>query len=207
MRYLLLLLSGFFLPSAAEAAGFGGIYFMENPPVRILAKLERRGERVVGIIEFGGRARINLLGVTQDNLARGSATSRDGAGAFEAQVEGDTLSITITQVKDRNQRADPLSLVMQRSDLSTAGPAEVIREWLITGLTRISALTTVLRVHLEEIRCSAGTDPSCTKPAGRPPAEEISRPTGAMKTNASMVSGARKMAIAGSVSRTAATIK
>lgn len=190
----------------AQAAGFGGIYIIENPQVRILANLERGGERVVGIIEFGGRVRINLVGTIQGNLARGSATSRDGTGAFEAQVEGDTLSMTIAQPGDRNQRAARLSLVLQRSDLSTAEPAEAIRDWLITGLIRISESAMMLRLYLQNLRCSAGTDPSCTKEAGRPPAA-AGRSTGAIVSNANMPYRVRSMAHAGSGSSASAALE
>ena len=190
----------------AQAAGFGGIYIIENPQVRILANLESGGERVVGIIEFGGRVRINLVGTIQGNLARGSATSRDGTGAFEAQVEGDTLSMTIAQPGDRNQRAARLSLVLQRSDLSTAEPAEAIRDWLITGLIRISESAMMLRLYLQNLRCSAGTDPSCTKEAGRPPAA-AGRSTGAIVSNANMPYRVRSMAHAGSGSSASAALE
>ena len=190
----------------AQAAGSGGIYIIENPQVRILANLERGGERVVGIIEFGGRVRINLVGTIQGNLARGSATSKDSTGAFEAQVEGDTLSLTIAQTGDRNQRAARLSLVLQRSDLSTAEPAEAIRDWLITGLIRISESAMMLRLYLQNLRCSAGTDPSCTKEAGRPPAA-AGRSTGAIVSNANMPYRVRSMAHAGSGSSASAALE
>ena len=205
MQYFLLL-AGFILASAAQAAGFGGIYIIENPQVRILANLERGGERVVGIIEFGGRVRINLVGTIQGNLARGSATSKDGTEAFEAQVEGDTLSMTIAQPGDRNRRAARLSLVLQRSDLSTAEPAEAIRDWLITGLIRISESAMMLRLYLQNLRCSAGTDPSCTKEAGRPPAA-AGRSTGAIVSNANMPYRVRSMAHAGSGSSASAALE
>ena len=161
---------------------------------------------MVGIIEFGGRVRINLVGTIQGNLARGSATSRDGTGAFEAQVEGDTLSMTIAQPGDRNQRAARLSLVLQRSDLSTAEPAEAIRDWLITGLIRISESAMMLRLYLQNLRCSAGTDPSCTKEAGRPPAA-AGRSTGAIVSNANMPYRVRSMAHAGSGSSASAALE
>ncbi len=203
MQYFLLL-AGCILASAAQAAGFGGIYIMDNPQVRILANLESGGERVVGIIEFGGRVRINLVGTIQGNLARGSATSRDGTGAFEAQVEGDTLSITIAQPGDRNQRAARLSLLLQRSDLSTTEPAEAIRDWLITGVYRISESAMTLRLFLQNIRCSAGTGTSCTTEAARLPA--AGRSTGAIVSNANMAYRVRSMAHAGSGSRALATL-
>jgi len=207
MQYFLLL-AGFTLASAAQAAGFGGIYVIENPQVRILANLESSGERLVGIIELGGRARINLVGAIQGNHARGSATSKDRAGAFEAQVEGDTLGITIAQPEDRNQRAARLSLVLQRSDLSTAEPAEAIRDWLITGLNGISESAMMLRLFLHQhIRCSSGTDPSCAKEVGRPPAATAGRSSGAIVSSANRGFRVRSMAHAGSGSSASAVLE
>lgn len=205
MQYFLLL-AGFTLASAAQAAGFGGIYIVENPQVRILAKLESSGERLVGIVEVGGRVRINLVGAIQGNLARGSATSQDGAGAFEAQVEGDTLGITIAQPEDRNHRAARLSLVLQRSDLSTAEPAEAIRDWLITAVSRLSESAMMLRLFVQSIRCSAGTDPSCTQEAGRPPAA-AGRSTGAIVSSANKAYRVRSMAHARSGSSASAALE
>lgn len=206
MRYLLLPV-GFLLVCTAQAAGFGGVFFMENPQVMVLANLESRGERVVGIVEFGGRVRINLVGAMEGNLARGSATSRDGTGTFEAQVEGDTLSITISQPEGRNQRPARIPLVLQRSDLSMAEPAEAIREWLVTGVARISTSAMMLRMHLDNIRCAAGTDPFCTARAGRPQSTVAGQSTGTMMANAGIASGARGTARATSGSRTSAAIK
>lgn len=97
------------------AAGLGGTYVIDNPQGRIVAKLEEKGERLMGTIEFGGQGRVNLIGAIRSNTARGSATSKDGAGEFEAQVDGDTLSITISQKEGPNQKAARLPLVFQRA--------------------------------------------------------------------------------------------
>ena len=199
MQYFLLL-AGFILASTAQAAGFGGIYIIEDPQARILANLESSGERLVGVIDFGGRVRINVVGAVQGNRARGSATSRDGAGTFEAQVEGDTLGITIEQPENRDQRAARLSLVLQRSDLSTAKPAQALRDWMITGLNRIYWAAMMLRMYVENVRCSEVADILCPKEAEPPVVAGLS--TGAIVSSAKSTYRAR-MAQAGSVNASA----
>lgn len=120
------------------AAGLGGTYVAENQQVRVVARLYEKGARLTGTIEFGGHARINLAGVVTDNTARGSATSKDGAGEFEAAVNGDTLSVTISQKDGPNQKAARLPLLFQRAGTPDAkgsgGDPRLVGHWSYQNL-------------------------------------------------------------------------
>ena len=122
----------------AHAAGLDGSFVIQGPQGRVLAKLEVRGERLVGYVEFAGRSRINLVGSIRGNSAKGSATSRDGSGEFEAQVEGDTLNITLSQKDGPNQKAARLPLVLQREGPAPAGTApgdrRIVGHWSYQNL-------------------------------------------------------------------------
>ena len=138
MRQLTLLIAGFLQASLAHAAGLGGTYIVESQQVRIVAQLEEKGTRLTGTIEFGGQARINLLGVVIENTARGTATSKDGTGEFEAEVNGDTLSIIISQKDGPNQKAARLPLLFQRAGTPNArgsgGDARLVGHWSYQNL-------------------------------------------------------------------------
>lgn len=124
--------------SAAPAAGLGGTYVAENQQVRVIARLDEKGGRLTGTIEFGGQARINLVGVVTDNAARGSATSKDGTGEFEARVNGDTLSVIISQKDGPNQKAARLPLLFQRAGALDAkgsgGDPQLVGRWSYQNL-------------------------------------------------------------------------
>lgn len=135
---LLLALACGFSSAPVRAAGLGGTYIVETQQARVVARLEEQGARLTGTIEFGGQARINLAGVVTDNTARGSATSKDGAGEFEAQVNGDTLSITISQKDGPNQKAARLPLLFQRTGTldsrGSGGDARLVGHWSYQNL-------------------------------------------------------------------------
>ena len=105
----------------AQAAGFTGTYVIDDAQARIVVRLEEQGARLTGTIEFGGRTCINLAGPIRDNTARGSATSKDGAGEFDAQVDGGTLSIIVSQQDGPNQKAVRLPLLFQRAGATVMG--------------------------------------------------------------------------------------
>lgn len=117
----------------AIAAGLGGTYAIDGQQGRIVANLEEKGARLTGSIDFSGQSRINLVGAITGNTARGSATSKDGAGQFEAQVDGDRLSIVISQKDGPNQKAARLPLFFQRTGTQAArhgiGDPRLIGHW------------------------------------------------------------------------------
>lgn len=123
---------------SAHAAGLGGTYVAENQQVRIVATLDEKGTRLTGTIQFGGQVRINLVGVVTGQRSRGSATSKDGAGEFEAEVSGNTLSITISQKDGPNQKAARLPLVLQRAGTLEAkgsgGDPRLVGHWSYQNL-------------------------------------------------------------------------
>src|SRR5690606_24745995 len=70
------------LVAAVNAAGLGGTFSTQGAQGKVVARLEVRGERLVGYIDFAGRTRVNLVGAIQGSSARGSATSKEGIGEF-----------------------------------------------------------------------------------------------------------------------------
>ncbi len=121
------------LAAVAHAAGLDGRFVMQGTQGPIVANLQVRGQRLLGTIDFSGQARINLLGGIQGNGARGSATSTDGSGEFEARLTGDTLNIVLSQKEGRDQRAMSYALVFQRdAGLQQAGgpgDARLVGHW------------------------------------------------------------------------------
>lgn len=113
MRIAIFLASMLFICDA-EAASLPGVYVIETPQGRIVAKLEVKGEKLTGSIDFGGKTEIKLAGTTQGDAASGTASSKDGAGSFEAVVQGDTLNLTVSQQDGPNQKAAQLPLQFQR---------------------------------------------------------------------------------------------
>jgi hypothetical protein len=113
MRFLLVL-AGLWLAPLAHGAGLAGTYAMEGQAGTIIAKIEAKGTVLTGTIDFGGQVTINLVGAAKGNSGRGTASSRDGTGEFEAIVEGDILNLTISQQDGPNQRAATLPLQLQR---------------------------------------------------------------------------------------------
>jgi hypothetical protein len=136
---LFLLFASCSLASIAGAAPLDGRFVMQSARGPIVANLQVRGERLVGSIDLSGQARINLLGAIQGNAARGSATSTDGSGEFEAEVAGDTLNIVLSQKEARNQKAMSHALVFQREAAATAranapGDRRIVGHWSYQNL-------------------------------------------------------------------------
>jgi hypothetical protein len=123
--------------ACAYPAAFDGSFLIDDAQSRIVAKLEEKGERLMGTIEFGGQGRINLVGTIKNNTARGSATSKDGTGEFEARIDGDTLSLTISQKEGPNQKAARLPLLFQRAGSHAnngGGDARLVGHWSYQNL-------------------------------------------------------------------------
>jgi hypothetical protein len=99
---------------ASHAAGFTGLYAGEIAGQRSYANLQASGDKMVGSLDVGARARINLSGRIRESIASGTANSKDGTGAFEAQVEGDTLVLTISQPDGPRQKAMRITSRLQR---------------------------------------------------------------------------------------------
>jgi len=120
------------LVAAVNAAGLGGTFSTQGAQGKVVARLEVRGERLVGYIDFAGRTRVNLVGAIQGSSARGSATSKEGIGEFEAEVAGDTLNLVLSQKDGPNQRAARLPLMLQREGGTRAalgGDARLVGQW------------------------------------------------------------------------------
>lgn len=124
--------------SPAYADGLGGTFVAQGAQGRTVANLEVRGERLVGIIEFPNQARVNLIGAIRGSSARGSATSKDGSGEFDARLEGDTLHITLSQKNGPNQKAMSIAFVFQREGAgpATTGPSDrrMVGHWSYQNL-------------------------------------------------------------------------
>jgi hypothetical protein len=99
---------------AAHPAGFSGVYAGDIAGQRSYANLQVSGDKLVGSLDVGAGARINLTGRVREGIAGGFANSRDGTGAFEAQVEGDTLVLTISRPDGPKQKAMRLTSRLQR---------------------------------------------------------------------------------------------
>jgi hypothetical protein len=120
---LLTFLAGWMGVSLAQAAGLGGTYVIEGQGGTIMARLEESGRNVQGYIDLAGKTQITLSGTVSGQTAHGRAASPEGAGEFDAMVEGDILHLTLSQKDGPGQRAATLPLLLRRS---TAGSARQI---------------------------------------------------------------------------------
>ena len=111
---LLLMFAGLWFASNAGAAGLAGTYVLQGQQGPIVATIEVRGMTLTGNIDLASQGTMNLTGAVTGNRARGAVSSKDGAGTFEAAVEGDILDLTIAQEDGPNQRAARLPLRFQR---------------------------------------------------------------------------------------------
>ncbi len=118
MRLVILLLS-LVLGSAAQAAGLAGTYVLLGSDGQLVIRFEVKGIALTGAMESGDRYVVDFAGTAQGNAARGTVTSKDGAGTFEATVDGDLLNIVLSQPAGPNQQAATLPLQLRRADGST----------------------------------------------------------------------------------------
>jgi hypothetical protein len=121
------------ITGTASAAGFDGMYAGDVAGQNAIANLQASGERIVGSLDVGTQTRINLAGRIRGSQANGTANSRDGTGSFEAQVEGDTLVLTLAQPDGPKQKAFRLTVRMQRvvsgETGKAAGDTRVVGHW------------------------------------------------------------------------------
>lgn len=101
-------------PTVAHANGFAGVYAGEIAGQKVHASLEANGDRLVGSLDVGTQTSINLVGRVRGSVASGSANSKDGTGAFDAVVEGDTLALTLSQADGPKQKAGRVAMRLQR---------------------------------------------------------------------------------------------
>lgn len=102
------------LAGIASANEFGGVYSGQVAGQKAYANLQVSGDKLVGSLDVGGQTRINLIGRIRAGQASGTANSKDGTGAFEAQVEGDTLALTLSQPDGPRQKAMRITSSLQR---------------------------------------------------------------------------------------------
>ncbi len=102
------------LVCVCEAAGFPGVYALDQAYGRITAKLDQKGGRLTGTVDFMGKARMSLSGEVHGNRASGTLAAKDGTGVFEAVVQGDVLTLTIAQSSDPDGRLAGIPLQLNR---------------------------------------------------------------------------------------------
>lgn len=117
MRLVILLL-GLVLGSVANAAGLAGTYVLQGSEGQLVIRFELKGSALTGAMESGGSYVVDFVGTAQGNAARGTVTSKDGAGSFEATVDGDILNVVLSQPAGPNQQAATLPLQLRRAEAS-----------------------------------------------------------------------------------------
>lgn len=119
----MILLLGLVLGPLAQAAGLAGTYVLQGSEGQLVIRFEVKGNALTGAMESGNRYVVDFVGTAQGNAARGTVTSKDGAGTFEATVDGDILNVVLSQPAGPNQQAATLPLQLRRADASksTAG--------------------------------------------------------------------------------------
>lgn len=120
MRFVILLFSLAF-GATTHAAGLAGTYLLDGPGGQLTIRFEVKGNALTGAMETGGRYVVDFAGTTQGPTARGTVTSKDGMGTFEASVEGDVLNVVLSQPAGPNQRAATLPLQLHRAAASKSG--------------------------------------------------------------------------------------
>jgi hypothetical protein len=121
MRLLLLL--GSLVVSCiafAQVAGLAGTYVMESPGGTFVARFDVKGSLLTGTIDIAGQPLLRLSGAAKGNHSRGTIVSKDGNGEYEAVVQGDLLTLTISQQEGPNQRAASMAFQFQRADAAAA---------------------------------------------------------------------------------------
>ena len=116
-----LLLAGWLLVSSAYAqappsAELAGTYATETPRGQIVVRIQVEADRVTGTLEAPETRTIVLVGSALGRYARGTMSSGIDTGEWEALLEGDALTLRLTQ----GAQAVPLRL--QRVDASATAP-------------------------------------------------------------------------------------
>jgi hypothetical protein len=122
VRFVILLFALAFGPMAG-AAGLAGTYVLDGPGGRLTIRFEVKGNALTGAMETGGRYVVDFAGTAQGTTAKGTVTSKEGMGTFEASVEGDLLNVVLAQPAGPNQQAATLPLQLQRESASKGAAA------------------------------------------------------------------------------------
>jgi hypothetical protein len=124
---VLLLLAGLLLstPVFAQEGGLPGTYVLDAGGGTLVARIEMKGSTLTGTIDVNGKPSLRLAGVAKGNVSRGTIVSNDGAGTYEAIVEGDILKLTISQEAGPNQRAATVPFQFRRADGVSGGKPPV----------------------------------------------------------------------------------
>ena len=119
MRFLFsFILLGF--AACAGAAGLTGTFSIQAETGVFVASLEERGSSLIGNIDLAGRGLLQLAGTVNGNRGRGTINASDGKATFEAEVDGDVLTLVISQPDGPRQRAGRGSFQFQRVEASSA---------------------------------------------------------------------------------------
>ncbi len=119
----MILVASWLLVCVCEAAGFPGSYVLEHAYGRIDVNLDQKGGRLIGTVNFMGKAKLPLAGNVMGNRANGTLLAKDGAGVFEAVVQGDVLTLTIAQSAELEQPLTGMPLQFSRVHAGPAGAA------------------------------------------------------------------------------------
>lgn len=119
---LVLFIAGLCLSAITFAADLAGAYIFEGPNGTIGVKFDVKGAVLTGVLQVGGQPFAQFAGTAQGSTGRGTATSRDGDGGFEASVDGDVLDLVLTQEAGPNRQAGRLPLRLTRIGAVTAPP-------------------------------------------------------------------------------------
>jgi hypothetical protein len=104
----------------AQVAGLPGIYTLDAPGGTFTARIDVKGTILSGSIDLNGKPMLYLDGAVNGTYSRGTVSSKDGKGQYEAQVQGDALQLLITQQAGPNQRAASLPMQFRRAGAATA---------------------------------------------------------------------------------------
>ncbi|MBX9962596.1 MAG: hypothetical protein K2Y35_06055 [Burkholderiales bacterium] len=133
MRVLWLLVGVLYSSFAwAQVAGLPGIYTLDAPGGTFTARIDVKGTALSGSIDLNGKPMLNLSGAVNGTYSRGTVSSKDGNGQYEAQVQGDVLQLLITQQAGPKQRAASLPMQFRRASAAattakpptTSGPVD-----------------------------------------------------------------------------------
>lgn len=107
----------------AQVAGLPGTYTLDASGGTFTARIDVKGTTLSGTIDLNGKPMLSLNGAVNGTYSRGTVSSKDGNGQYEAQMQGDVLQLLITQQAGPNQRAASLPMQFRRaSAAATAKP-------------------------------------------------------------------------------------
>jgi hypothetical protein len=86
----------------AAAADFAGDFSLDSEQGRNVVRLAVVGTVISGTIDFAGQPGLSLVGHCHGRYAHGSTLTSSALGEFEAQVEGDVLTLAIAFEGERS---------------------------------------------------------------------------------------------------------